>query len=165
MRIEIGQIITQIISFLIMLWVLKRFAWKPLLGLLDERQSKIKNEFASIDRHHQQIERLKEEYNKHLKDIEFRAKEAMLKAVDEGQKVAHTIQKNAHEEAKAILIAAKDNVQREIDKAKVQLKDELVKISMLATEQILKSIVDEKKQKEMILDFIDQASQMPKLKD
>ena len=44
------QVLTQIIGFLIVLWVLKRFAWKPILALLEERRQKIKNEFDEAAR-------------------------------------------------------------------------------------------------------------------
>ncbi len=49
MNIEISQVITQIIGFLITVWLLKRFAWKPLLSMMDERRQKIKDEFQRIE--------------------------------------------------------------------------------------------------------------------
>ena len=49
LKIEIPQLITHIIGFLIALWILKRYAWKPLLALLDERRERIKNGFAEIE--------------------------------------------------------------------------------------------------------------------
>lgn len=47
--LDLGQIIVQIIGFLAMLWILKRYGWKPLLDLLDARRQKIQSEFDSIE--------------------------------------------------------------------------------------------------------------------
>ena len=47
-------LVTQIVGFLIVLWVLKRYAWKPVLGLLEERRARIAADVASAQRLHEQ---------------------------------------------------------------------------------------------------------------
>ena len=55
MGLELGQIITHIIGFVIAVIVLKKFAWKPILSMLEERRNKIKSEFDSIKEEHKTV--------------------------------------------------------------------------------------------------------------
>lgn len=56
MEVEVGQVVSQIIAFLILLAVLKRFAWGPLLQLLEEREERIRSEFDTIAKHKEDAE-------------------------------------------------------------------------------------------------------------
>lgn len=155
MHVELGQIFTQIVSFLVMLWVLQRYAWKPLLKFLEDRKQKIQSEFNAIEEQQKEVERMKKEYDHLLHTIDLQAKEKIQEALDEGRKAAYKIQEEAHVSAKAILAKAKEDLQMEVAKAKLQLKDEVVKLTMLATQKIIKLSVDEQMQKKMITDFIE----------
>lgn len=157
MRIEIGQIISQIISFLIMLWVLKRFAWKPLLALLEERKNKIASEFDSIEQQKLENEGINKEYQRKLKEIDEHARFKMQRAIDDGQQIGLKIQKDAQAQAKKIITSAEEEVQKEIQRAKIQLKNELVKISLMATEKMLHESLDEGKQKELVMNFVEES--------
>lgn len=157
MDLEIGQVLTQIVAFLIMLWILKRFAWKPLLGIMEERRDKIKAEFHSIDDQKREIQRLTNEYNDKLKQIEFEAKAKIQEAVNQGNELARQIQAETQQQAKAILNKAQDDVQKEIAKAKIHLKNDLVNMTIAATEKMLNEELDTKKQKKLLAEFVEQA--------
>lgn len=154
MRIEIGQIFTQIISFLVMFWVLKRYAWKPLLSILHERKNKIQCEFDKIKAEKEEIKRLKVEYHKRLNDIDLLAKAKMQEAINEGKHIASEIQQEAHAKAKAIISLAHADLQGEVYKAKDQLKNEIINITMAATEKVLSMKISDDKQKDLMADLI-----------
>lgn len=148
MKVEIDQIITQIISFLLILWILSRYAWKPFLKLLDDRKNKIRSEFDSIEEQKRQAENLNNDYLSKLKQLETEAKEKMAAVLEEAKVHAETIREEAHKKAKDILVAAQEDVQKEIAQAKIKMKKELVNISLSATENILGDNVDKEKLKE-----------------
>jgi F-type H+-transporting ATPase subunit b len=154
--LEIGQIVTQIIGFLLALWILKTFAWKPLLKIMEQRKEKIASEFDHIDKKKVQMEKLVSDYEAKLKDIDNLTRAKILKAASEGQKMAYEIKENARKEAKDFLDKAKDRLQREVDMAKVQLRDDLVEMTLRVTEKILKEKIDQEKDKRLIADFIDE---------
>jgi F-type H+-transporting ATPase subunit b len=156
MQLEYGQILTQIISFLIMLWVLKRYAWKPLLSTLDERKERIKSEIKGIEKQKRDVEKLIEEYRDKLKEIDIYARSKTQEAVDEGKRRADEIQKEAQLKAHAMITKAQSDLQNEIVKAKEQLKDELVTMTVAATEKILQRNLGKEKQKDLLSDFVEQ---------
>lgn len=158
MKIEIGQVFTQIVAFLIMYWVLKRFAWKPILKLLDDRKNKIKSDFDSIEEQKQGIEQLVQEYATKLKEIDIESRKKLTDAIEEGRKAQNKIQNEAHAQAKEILVKAEKDIQREISDAKNQLKNDVVKMAMLATEKILETQLTPENQKKIINDFVETKS-------
>lgn len=155
MNLELGQIITQIIGFLIALFILKKFAWKPLLGILEERRSKIKSEFENLDEEKKTINALSSEYEEKLKDIEGLTRQKILEAAKEGQEMANQVKENARKEALEIMNRSREEIQRELDKAKVQLKNEMVNLSLRAAEKIIQEKLDEEKDRKLIRDFIE----------
>ncbi|MGZ3633771.1 MAG: F0F1 ATP synthase subunit B family protein, partial [Parachlamydiaceae bacterium] len=62
MKIQIGQVISQIIAFLLMLWILSRYAWKPILNTMEERRHKIQSDSDAIEDQRKQAEALLAEY-------------------------------------------------------------------------------------------------------
>ncbi len=156
MKVEIGQVITQIIAFLIMLWVLKRFAWKPLLASLDNRKDRIKDEFDAIEDQKNDLSKLMKQYIESLKNIDVQAQAKTKAAIEKGLQAAQQIQNDAQQEAKEIIKKAQEDLQKEIVKAKKQLKNEIVQLAMNASEKVLEGSLDKEKQKKLVLDFIDQ---------
>lgn len=157
MDLEIGQIVSQIIAFLIMLWVMKRFAWKPLLGVMEERRQKIQAEFDYISDQKNEIQKLIDEYHKKLDDLEAQGKVIIQKAISEGRNLAKDIQKEAHENAEVIVKKAQQEVDIQIAKAKVQLKTELVDMIIGISQKVIKEDLDNEKQKKLVSAFIDEA--------
>ena len=156
MEFEIQQVLTHAVGFLITVWILKRYAWKPLLSLMDERREKITSEFEKIETEKADVARLNEEYQAKLRDIEDERRAKLLKAVEEGKEMAAEIKAQALEETKQARAKAKADLEREVVKAKVQLRDELVSMTITATEKIMRERIDEAKHRELIGRFIDQ---------
>jgi F-type H+-transporting ATPase subunit b len=155
MGLEIGQIITQIIGFLIAVFLLKKFAWKPLLSILEERRSKIKSEFDNIDKEKQKATNLLSDYQTKLKEIDALARLKIQEAAQDGQKLANEIKENARKESKDILNKARDQIERDMDQAKVQLKNDLVNMTMRVAEKLIREKLDEEGDKKLIAEFID----------
>ncbi|NOY87919.1 MAG: F0F1 ATP synthase subunit B [FCB group bacterium] len=155
MNLEFSQIITHIVGFLIVLWLLKKYAWGPLLAMMEERRNKIAGEFQKIEEGKADVAQLAADYDKKLKEIDLEKRAKLVEAVNEGKKVAEEIKTAAHEEAKKITAKAKAELVRDVAKAKVQLKSDMVAITIAAAEKIIKEELDDQKHHQLIGQFID----------
>nr|MBN2278678.1 F0F1 ATP synthase subunit B [candidate division Zixibacteria bacterium] len=155
MNLEIYQVITHIIGFLITVWLLKKFAWKPLLGMMDERRQKIIDEFKKIEKEKAAAEVLKADYEGKLKNIEAERRQKIAEAVNEANKLASDIKMSAQDDARGIISRTNEQLDRDVAKAKVHLKEDMVRITLTAAEKILHEKLDEKKERELIGKFID----------
>lgn len=154
MKLEIGQVITQIISFLIMLWVLKRYAWKPILSRMVARQESIKSQFDDIENQKKHLSKEIEDYNDKINALELQSQMKIREAVETGEQLALEIQQKARSQAKAMIEKAELDAQNEVRKAKVLLKNELVALTLATTEKVFQTELDEDKQKKIILNFV-----------
>jgi len=135
MNFELQQILTHALGFLIFVWVLRKYAWGPLLGLMEVRRAKIAGEFEEIDN-------------------ERRAK--MVEAVKEGKQMAVDIKADAMNEIRALHEKAKTDLQRDVAKAKVQLRDEMIGITMAAAQKVVREKMDDAKHRDLIGRYIDE---------
>ena len=146
MKVEFSQIFTQIVAFLIMFWILSRFAWKPLLKHLADRRDHIQKEHDDIETQKAKIAKMTKEYEERLKELELAVKEQIQQAVTDGKRKAQSILDHAHQQAKGILIKGEADLKREIHDAKTQMKKELVNMTIAATEKVLgNELEDEQK--------------------
>ena len=156
MNFEWQLLITHSFSFLITLWILKRYAWGPLLGLIDERREKIVGEFETIEREKEKAEALNAEYAAKLREIDSERRAKIVEAVNEGKKIAEEIQASARNEAQEIRRKSKSELERELAKAKVQLKNDMVSLALAATEKLLREKLEEAQHRKLIGDYIDE---------
>jgi F-type H+-transporting ATPase subunit b len=160
MNIEIQQIITQIIGFLILLWILRRYAWGKLNGLLEERRSKIAAEFQSIERAREEIAAEHRSYEARLAEIENLSRQKVADAVLEGQRLAREITEAAREESRKLVEKAKENIQAETAAAKRQLRNEVVRLSVSVAAKILREQIDEQKNRKLVMEMIEEVEEL-----
>jgi len=156
MRIEIGQVVAQILSFLVMLWVLKKYAWRPLFKIIDDRRQKIQSEFDAIEQHKREIKVAEDGYTEKIKGLQVEGLKIIQEAREKGTALFKEIENEAHTNAKSIIDAARDQLQHEVADAKVQLKKHLIQMTMLATEKIIATDMDAEKREKLIGQFIEQ---------
>ena len=154
--IDIRQVLTQILGFLILLWGLRKFAWGPVLGMLEARRQKIAGEFDLAAAKQAEAEQLKGRYEQELRNIDAQARQKLQEAVAEGQKVSAEIKAQAHKEAADRFARAEDEIAREREKAKELLKQQVIQLSVRGAEKILRQNLDEAAQRKLVGEFIDE---------
>ena len=153
--LEWQQILTHIVGFVIALFILKKYAWGPLLKMIDERREKIQSDFDKAEDERKKAEELRTDYEARMKEAEAEARTRIQESIREGQDVAAEIKENARKEAQEVIERAKEELSRDVDKAKVQLKLDIVKMTLSATERMINEKLDEAKHRELIEGFID----------
>lgn len=151
-----NEIVAQMLGFLLVLFLLRIFAWKKLLNLLDERRERIASQFKRIEDAEAEITKIKADYDTKLNTIEEAARAKMQEAIGDGKRISQEIREQAQQDARAILEKAKENIELEIAKAKVELKGKLVDLTLSATEKIIKEKLTEEKDKKLVSDFLEE---------
>ena len=162
LQLDIQQIISQAVSFLLLLWVLKRFAWRPLLSALDARRARIEEGFRKIAEGQAQLERVQRELNARLAKIDEEARAKIQQAILEGKRIAVEVQEHARTQAQAIVEKSKETIEQELRKARVSLRDELADMTVEAVERILKQKLDAKSDEQLVASILDELGQSPK---
>ena len=152
---EIGLIFWTTIVFLLLLIVLKKYAWKPILAAVDERNKSIEDALKAADKAKKEMLALNTD-NERILIQARKERDALLK---EGREIKDNIIAEAKDKAKIesdkILITAKEQINNEKMKAITELKNQVAEISIDIAEKILKSeLSDKNKQKEFVEDAL-----------
>jgi F-type H+-transporting ATPase subunit b len=152
---EIGLIFWTPIVFLLLLIVLKKYAWKPILAAVDERNKSIEDALKAADKAKKEMLAL----NTDNERILIQAKKERDVLLKEGREIKDNIIAEAKDKAKLeadkILITAKEQINNEKMKAITELKNQVAEMSIDIAEKILKSeLSDKNKQKELIAEAL-----------
>ncbi|HVP07378.1 MAG TPA: F0F1 ATP synthase subunit B [Candidatus Acidoferrum sp.] len=153
-QLEWQLLLTHALGFLITLWILKRYAWKPLLALMEERRNRIINEFQTIEQEKAKVAQTAAQYESKLKEIDAERRAKLVEGVEEGKKIAADIKAQAQREVKDIHDKTKADLEREVAKARVELRDQMVAITMTAAEKVIHEKLDDAKQRQLINRYI-----------
>ena len=149
-----NEIVAQIINFLIVLWLLKKFLWRPILKVLDQRKEKIASDLKSIEDAKAVASGIKADYESRIALIHEEVNKKIHAAEEEGRRITEDIRKKAHEEAQKIIDDARSSMRYELDNAKEAVKQELVDIAIKAAELVIEERLDDKQDRKIVDDFL-----------
>lgn len=153
-NIHLSEVVVQLVAFLIVFAVLKKFAWKPLLAVIRSRQERFENEWHEIEKAKQSVAALEKDYRLHLQKIEEEARAKMQEAVQEGRRLAREIQEKARAEAQDSFEKAKTNLELEVEKARISMRHEIAALSIHVAEKILNEKLESAQQEKKAMEIL-----------
>jgi F-type H+-transporting ATPase subunit b len=153
-QVELGQIITHAIGFLIAVWLLKRYAWSSILGFVEKRRETIAASFDEIEKGKVEIEEQKTHYAREMEKIEQTRREKIQQAADEADKLASDILEEARREAVTTREKAKQDIEIELDKANEILKDRMIEAVFTTTEKLLNERLDKQTHNRLVDEYL-----------
>ena len=134
-----ATIIAQVLNFIILLAILAKFCYKPLL-VMDDRRNRIINNLDSAEQTRLEAEELKKQYAQQLADARAEATAIVDKANKIGQKLHDDFMSQAQEEKEQLMATAREHIEQEKQQAMLDVRTEVIS---LATE-IAGKVVSEK---------------------
>jgi len=152
--IDFKQVLTQIVGFLIFLWLIRKYAWGPVLETLEARRAKIVSDLAHAEKEMQDAAALKADLDRQLKGIDAQARAKIQEAVAEGQAMAAEIKTDAQVQARARLQRAEGEIEGERAKAEKALQEDIARMAVAGAEKILRKKLDEAEQRRLVAEYI-----------
>lgn len=143
-------------SFLILLFVLGKFLFKPITKLLENRSNQIKTTLETIEFEKQDIEKIKQDYQNQLGELNKKASQIIQEATKEGEKERQKIIAQSHLQANKMLEKAEELIEKEKEKAILELKTQAADLSILAASKILERTIDDSMAHQLIDEFIEE---------
>lgn len=160
LELDLGLIVTQILGFLIALWILKAFAWKPLLKMLDDRKQKIAGDIGEAEKIKGDAAKLLEDYHAKLREIDNEARTRIQEAVADGARIAAEVKEQAREESRQILARSREELARDVAKARVQLRDDVIGMAIRAAEKVIDTRLNEAEQRRLLDNFLNEVDKV-----
>jgi ATP synthase, F0 subunit b len=142
------------VVFVLFVLLLKKLAWKPLIGALNQREESILNAIENAEKLNKEAEQLIEQNKKNLADANAQSMKIINESKDAANKVREDLIQKANEDARKILDNAKMEIEKQKESALSEMKDKISEIAVQAAEKIISENLDAKKQRELIGDFL-----------
>lgn len=149
---EFGLIFWTGISFLILLFILRKFAWKPILNSVNERESSIRNSLAAAEAAKQEMENLNADSERLLQEARAERETMMKEAREIKTKMINDAKDEAKAEADKMIVNAQAAIESEKKAAVAEIKTTVAELSVQIAEKVVKAELSNKDKQLALVD-------------
>ncbi|MFH1011679.1 MAG: F0F1 ATP synthase subunit B [bacterium] len=155
-RLDPGSIVWTILTFLVLLWILSKFAWKPILKGLSDREAAIKGDLETARREREESGRVLREYQ----DSIAGAKKEAARIIQDAQEASAHIKEEGATQTKAMthqmLERAKAEIVREEESARKRLREHVADLTAQATSRLLGRVITREDHERLIRESLEE---------
>ena len=151
-----GLFIWTIVTFLVLLAILARFAWRPLLSALENRQEMIRKSLDDAEQAKQELERVQQESARIVAEARAEANSIVSNSRSDATKLGEELRQKARAESDAILQNAEKQIQQETDRALSQIRHEAVDVSLMIASKLIQRNLSKEDNEALIEDTLKQ---------
>src|ERR671935_759022 len=147
-----GLMIWTIVCFLVVLFVLKKYAFGPIQQMIDTRRERIEQAIAEADNAREEARNLLEEHRKLIGQAKSEAEEILAEARQVGQAMQARVKEETEADRQRRLEETKRQIESETRRALEEIRAEVAELSLVAAEKVTRKALDDKDQRRLIDD-------------
>ena len=153
--VDSGLAVWTVLTFLTLLLVLARYAWKPLMAALDAREKGIQDAIDEARGQREEAEKLLAQHREQLAEGLLQAQAMLAESRAAADQLRKELEAKAREESQVILANARREIERERNAAVEAVRRASVEVAMAAASRLLSERLDEKRDRQLVMDYID----------
>ncbi|MCP3739775.1 F0F1 ATP synthase subunit B [Rossellomorea sp. BNER] len=154
-----GDILFQLAMFIVLLALLKKFAWGPLMGIMKQREEHIAGEIKAAELSRTEANQVLEEQRKLLKEARQEAQALIENSKKQGSEQREEIIATARLEAERLKESAKREIETQKDQAVAALREQVASLSVLIASKVIEKELTLEDQQKLINDYIHEAGE------
>lgn len=154
-----GDILFQLVTFIILLALLKKFAWGPLMGIMKQREEHIAGEINAAEQSRGEAKQLLEEQRTLLKEARTEAQGLIENAKKQGDVQREEIIALARTEADRLKESAKLEIEQQKDQAVAAIREQVASLSVLIASKVIEKELSTADQEKLINEYIQEAGE------
>jgi F-type H+-transporting ATPase subunit b len=151
-----GDILFQVVMFIILMALVKKFAWGPLMGIMKQREELIASEIENAEKSRQEAAKALEEQRNLLKQARTDAQELIENAKKQGDIQREEIITTARAEANRLKENAKVEIENQKEQAVTAIREQVASLSVLIASKVIEKELNEQDQQKLINEYIEQ---------
>jgi len=140
----------EMITFAVLVWVVMKYIWPPIMKIIEERQEKIASGLEAAEQGRRELEQARNEVDRYLQEAKIQAAAILEQANKKANDLLEICKANAQIERNKVLSLAKLDLEQEVNRVKEELQQQTVDLVIVATEKILHQKMDDSVRKELI---------------
>lgn len=154
MQFNVSMFIWSFINFAVLAFFLRRFLWKPILGILETREREVAGNLDKAEQAREEAIGMKAEYEQRLAEAQRKAEEILSRANRKAEEIGNEIRVKAQAEAAQLLDRAREAIQREKEMAMAELRDHVADLALLVAGRVLERTVSEADHERLARQFV-----------
>jgi F-type H+-transporting ATPase subunit b len=154
-----GDILFQLVMFIILLALLKKFAWGPLMGIMKQRAEHIENEIGAAESSRVEANKLLEEQRQLLKEARQEAQAMIENSKKHGEEQREEIIVAARAESERLKEAAKREIETQKEQAVAALREQVASLSVLIASKVIEKQLSTEDHKQLIDQYIQEVGE------
>jgi len=156
--LNLGLSVWTTFVFLTLLAILWKFAWGPILSMVQEREDGIQGTLDQAASEREEAAKLLTEHRQQMADARRQSQQMIAEGKEAGERVRKDIEEKARAEGDAMIERARASIEREKEAALDELRKESVDLALAAAAKLVQTSLDEQKDRELVMGFIDELS-------
>ena len=152
--LTLGTILAQMLNFFILVWILARFAYKPLVSMMQERKDRIAKDLADAEAARNEAEQFKADYAAQIANARQEAQQIVEKAVQQAEATTREQLAVAREQIEREKERARQDIVNERDRAMNNLRNEVISLSVAMATKVVAKDMDSETNTKLIEDAI-----------
>ena len=152
--LTLGTILAQMLNFFILVWILARFAYKPLVSMMQERKDRIAKDLADAQNARNEAEQFKADYVAQIANARQEAQQIVEKAVQQAEATTREQLAAAREQIEHEKERARQDIVNERDRAMNNLRNEVISLSVAMATKVVAKDMDSETNTKLIEDAI-----------
>src|SRR5438552_937785 len=148
--INIGSVIWHAINFLILLVILQRFLYKPVVAMLDERSRRIRESLAQAETIREETARLEEQSRGILEEARRDGQQILAQANRTAEQIMAEARRQAQAEGERLVERARSDLARERDQAFQDLRQQIADLAVMAAGRVVRRSLDDQAHRELV---------------
>jgi F-type H+-transporting ATPase subunit b len=150
-----GAILWTIITFLVLLWILSKFAWKPILKGLADRENSIKDDLETARHEREESSALLEEHKQKIAGAKKDASKIIQEAQEAGARMNEESFQKTRDETQQMIERAKSEIGREEEAARKRLREDVADLTAQASSKLLGRIITREDHERLIQESLE----------
>ncbi|MEH7344308.1 F0F1 ATP synthase subunit B [Bacillus sp. JJ1532] len=155
-----GDILFQLVMFIVLMALLKKFAWGPLMGIMKQREEHVAGEIEAAEQSRQEAKKLLEEQRNLLKQAREEAQGLIESAKKQGDLQREEIITAARTESDRIKESAKLEIEQQKEKAVAAIREQVASLSVLIASKVIEKELSTEDQDKLINEYIQEAGEV-----
>ena len=160
--LNLPGLIAQIINFALLITILYILLYKPVVRMLDQRSKAIQDSLSAADKVKEEAAKGEEEVKKRIDQAALEGRNMVAQATQVADRLREEARNQARQDAEAILVRARAEIERERDDAIEELRRQFADLTITAAERVIKTSLNKDQHQRLIQEVLEQSPQLRK---
>jgi len=152
--INFGAVIWHLLNFLLLIWILQRFLYRPVMKMLDDRSTRVRESLAQAETVREETAQLESQARTILDEARHQGQDILALANQNSERLVAEARQAAQQEAERLVERARSEMAREREQAFQELREQVADLAVQAASRVINRSLDDQAHRQLVREFL-----------